>query len=361
MQRALNNGENRSMKKNYPGMFNLTKGLMMIAIMMMHAVTDGLLGYELDLNSTKLFPFQFLGYGSMAMFFMLCGYTVKKKSWKACLKSQKVIIKPYCCVAVSVLIISLLSVFVFRGSFSDYFAIVQYNFFPYLLGLSAGIWRGIPSHGIGAIWFFVAFVLDTIILNAILRIDRIWVQIGVLTMMAVIGIHIGSDVLLPFYFPQVLVGAGYMYAGMWCKKIDIFNKKFPKSFWLLLIFGWIVMSWKGNINMASNYWKYGIADWAASFAAGFCLLVGLQQLNRFEGVLFEKIRWIGRHTMWICCVHSVTQIAIPWNQLMKKISPFPVVSVVTEFTVYLGTAIGMSLLFEKIKRKWRKSHRKNVL
>ena len=32
------------MQKNYPGMFNLTKGLMMIAIMMMHAVTDGLFG-----------------------------------------------------------------------------------------------------------------------------------------------------------------------------------------------------------------------------------------------------------------------------------------------------------------------------
>ena len=38
------------MQKNYPGMFNLTKGLMMIAIMMMHAVTDGLLGYGLNIQ-----------------------------------------------------------------------------------------------------------------------------------------------------------------------------------------------------------------------------------------------------------------------------------------------------------------------
>ena len=37
------------MQKNYPGMFNLTKGLMMIAIMMMHAVTDGLFGYGLNI------------------------------------------------------------------------------------------------------------------------------------------------------------------------------------------------------------------------------------------------------------------------------------------------------------------------
>ena len=57
------------MQKNYPGMFNLTKGLMMIAIMMMHAVTDGLFGYGLNIQSMKLFPLKILGYGSMPMFF----------------------------------------------------------------------------------------------------------------------------------------------------------------------------------------------------------------------------------------------------------------------------------------------------
>ena len=39
------------MQRNYPGMFNLTKGLMMIAIMMMHAITDGLFGYALEMNN----------------------------------------------------------------------------------------------------------------------------------------------------------------------------------------------------------------------------------------------------------------------------------------------------------------------
>lgn len=42
------------MQKNYPGMFNLTKGLMMIAIMFMHAVTDSLFSYGLNVQSSKL-------------------------------------------------------------------------------------------------------------------------------------------------------------------------------------------------------------------------------------------------------------------------------------------------------------------
>lgn len=67
------------MQRNYPGMFNLTKGLMMIAIMMMHAITDGLFGYGLNVQSAKLYPLQVMGYGSMAMFFMLCGYTCQKE------------------------------------------------------------------------------------------------------------------------------------------------------------------------------------------------------------------------------------------------------------------------------------------
>ena len=128
------------MQKNYPGMFNLTKGLMMIAIMMMHAVTDGLFGYGLNIQSMKLFPLKILGYGSMPMFFMLCGYTTKKKSWKACFKSQKVIIKPYCMVAGFVLVISLISVYLVQGNYQDYLQIVRYNFFPYLLARFSWYW-----------------------------------------------------------------------------------------------------------------------------------------------------------------------------------------------------------------------------
>lgn len=346
------------MQKNYPGMFNMTKGLTMIAIMFMHAVTDGLFGYGLNVQSTKWFSLQFLGYGSMAMFFMLCGYTVKKKSWRACLKAQKAIIKPYCIVAVSVLVISLLGTVLVHGSLSDCFETVRYNFFPYLLGLSAGTFMGIPSHGIGAIWFFVVFVLGTIVLNAVLRIEKVWMQIGILAAMAFVGVHIGTGVLLPFYFPQVLVGAGYMYAGIWCKKIDIFNRKLPKWFWMLLMSGWFVMSWRGNINMADNYWKCGMADWGMSFGAGLCLLMALQQLNRFEGPVSERIRWIGRHAMWICCIHSVIQIAVPWNQLLPVISPVPAVGMMAEFAVYLLSAVGICLLLEKIRRSRKRKRRR---
>lgn len=348
------------MQKNYPGMFNLTKGLMMIAIMMMHAVTDGLFGYGLNIQSMKLFPLKILGYGSMPMFFMLCGYTTKKKSWKACFKSQKVIIKPYCMVAGFVLVISLISVYLAQGNYQDYLQIVKYNFFPYLLAISAGTFMGIDSHGIGAIWFFVAFVLDTIILNALLRLEKIWLQIGILISMAIAGIYIGRGVLLPFYLPQVLVGAGYMYAGICCKKMNIFNKKIHPAIWGGLAAGWIYMSWKGNVNMADNYWQCGMLDWAMSFGAGLCLLVGLQQLNIFEGKLFERIRWIGRHTMWICCIHSVFQIAIPWNQLMQRISPWPIVSILVEFIVYIGGAVGICFILEKMKHN-RKKHYKRML
>lgn len=345
------------MQRNYPGMFNLTKGLMMIAIMMMHAITDGLFGYGLNVQSAKLYPLQVMGYGSMAMFFMLCGYTVKKKSWKACLRAQKAIIRPYCIVAVSVLVISLFGVCLAQGSASDYLETVRYNFFPYLLGLSAGIFMGIPSHGIGAIWFFVVFVLNTLILNAVLRFEKTWMQIGLLVVMAVAGIHIGTDILMPFYLPQVLVGAGYMYAGIWCKKLDIFNRKIHPVIWILLTAGWLYMSWKGNINMADNYWKCGLADWIMSFGAGLCLLVGLQQLNRFEGQMSEKIRWIGKHAMWICCIHSVSQIAIPWNQILSRISPMPVVGMLVEFALHFGLAVSICILIEKIKRSQKKRRR----
>ena len=78
------------------------------------------------------------------------------------------------------------------------------------------------------------------------------------------------------------------------------------------------------------------------------------------GKLFEKIRWIGRHTMWICCIHSVFQIAIPWNQLMQRISPWPIVSILVEFIVYIGGAVGICFILEKMKHN-RKKHYKRML
>ena len=109
--------------------------------------------------------------------------------------------------------------------------------------------------------------------------------------------------------------------------------------------------------MADNYWKCGLADWIMSFGAGLCLLVGLQQLNRFEGQMSEKIRWIGKHAMWICCIHSVSQIAIPWNQILSRISPVPVVGMLVEFALHFGLAVSICILIEKIKRSQKKRRR----
>lgn len=352
-------GRVKKRQEDYLGMFNFTKGVMMVIIMLLHALMDNVGNYTLNAEDFRWFSVQFIGCASVPMFFLLCGYTIKRKSRKACILAQKVILKPYAIVILAVFLVSMLSTFLQHGDKYDYLGVFKYNVFPYFLGLNACTFLGVYVHGIGAIWFFLVFVLGSIVLNEILQIGDMFSQVVILCTMSILGVGIGVGSGLPFYFPQVLICTGYMYAGMLCKKYDIFNRDIPKGIWGLLAAGWLYMTKYGNIIVADNLWKNGVSDLIASYGAGLCMLVGLQKLNRFEGRVSERIRWIGRHSMWICCAHTVFQIAIPWNAFMGKITESLILGTLIEFGIHFAAAISTCCVInviQKHKRRKRKIH-----
>lgn len=349
----------RTRQENYPGMFNLTKGIMMLVVMAGHSMMNNRWTFSMNMENPLLFWIQLVTCASMPMFFMLCGYTVKKKPRKACIKAQKVLLKPYFLVAAGVFVVSMGCVWLDHGGKRAYWDTFLRKVFPYFLGLGGKPFYGIQNDGIGAIWFFVAYVLCSIVLNEILGLEDMFSQVVVLAAMAIAGIEMGSETAYVFYLPQVLICTGYMYAGMLCKKYDIFNRNVPVMIWALMVAGWLYMVKYSWIMVASNVWEKGMTDVLLSYGAGLCMLVAFQKLNWIQGGVSNWIRWIGRHAMYICCIHSVTQIAIPWTDWMPRITHSFKAAALAEFAIHLGIAVAGCYLIEHYQ-KWKKHKRKVV-
>lgn len=69
---------------NYIGMFDLSKGILMILIILLHAITDYFKYWEFDFTqfgilAVSLYPVKLFIYGVAPMFFMICGYGFRKK------------------------------------------------------------------------------------------------------------------------------------------------------------------------------------------------------------------------------------------------------------------------------------------
>ena len=78
---------------NYIGMFDLTKGIFMIEIILLHCINDyfTVMIYDDSINivlQLLLSPLTILRYGSVPMLFMICGYGIRRQSMKKSVKNQ---------------------------------------------------------------------------------------------------------------------------------------------------------------------------------------------------------------------------------------------------------------------------------
>ena len=76
---------------NYIGMFDLTKGMIMIGIILLHCINDyfNVLQYDGSGNLAVQLLLSLLTisrYGSVPMLFMICGYGIRRQSVKKTLK-----------------------------------------------------------------------------------------------------------------------------------------------------------------------------------------------------------------------------------------------------------------------------------
>lgn len=61
--------------------------------------------------------------------------------------------------------------------------------------------------------------------------------------------------------------------------------------------------------------------------------------RRVENVVTHAIQAIGRRSLFIFCVHTVELTAIPWYLMPQKFAAHPVLGMVPQFTLSLGSTL----------------------
>lgn len=356
----------RQTERDYLGMFDFAKGFMIILILVGHAITTHFNYWVFDgkqnpaLGLLILFLI-FTIQNIIAPFFMMGGYSFRKRSMKICVKTQiHYFLKPYLYVALSVSILSVIKKLLISGSIIDG---LKYHALPFLFGLCPGKkeFLGIYMSDIGPVWFLFTFVLATILLNLIVHEKQMWAQILIIVTLTFGSLAI-KDVMLPFCIQQTMICCGYMYVGMLMKKYKFFQKKVPVSFIVIAVTICLIAMLFGEIAVAGNRWKLGIFDVFASYIAGIVYMIIFRKLNRYSNKIFEAIRWMGRHILWFCCIHTVFYLVLPWDDFARMTSSHMFLGIGAEIIIQSVIAIaGCKILDAVVKKsRQRKMHRNNL-
>ena len=339
---------------NRIGMFDLIKGVMMIIILSGHAFTNWRFDFQNNtLASILMAALIPISYVILPTFFMICGYGFRKTSVKKCAKTQvRYLWKPYLGILIAI-VVAELGKRIFLPS--EYWSSLKRTALPYLLGFSPGgrEFLGIYMDSIGPVWFFLVFVLASILLSVVLQEKRRWAQIVIIAMLAAGGILL-CDITLPWSIQKTMICCGYLYVGWLIKKHKFLQMEYPKYLLVIaLIFCIVVMS-IGGVDISQNVWQLGMIDLLATYILGVIFLCVSVRINFLTGKFSDAIRWLGRRAMWVGCIHTIDYIVLPWDEIANLWPGNKFTGLIMETAVHLVLIFCGCLLLEYLQRRRRK-------
>ncbi len=357
-------GINREMKviKNTPGMFDIFKGIMMLAIMMGHSISTFFQYWNVDFSQTPLMFFaglfiSFTAHGAVPVFFMICGYGLRKMTVKSSVKKQLgYLVIPYLLIILAVELATFARIYLRGGSLWER---LEYYVVPYLLAYcgSSTTLFGMTVGTIGPFWFVWAYFVGAVVVNLILQNDEIWLQILQITVLSLFGLAL-REVALPFCIHQIAICSGYLYFGWILKKTKFLQKEIPVRFWWILFAVCLCLSGFGDIEISMNSYDDGATDLLVSYLCGLLFLYLSAKLGSMRGSVWNGIAWLGRKALIICCLHTVSYIALPWKTVAVWLGGQKLLGIVLAFAVHFCFAVGGAMILDLIKKQRAKALRK---
>lgn len=347
--------------KNSIGMFDITRGMLMIAVVLGHSITAYVKYWEPQFTMHWWYCFLILFkpviYGVIPMFFMMSGYGFRKKTISKNLKDNaRYLLKPYVITAAVVTLACIIENTWKHQSVKD---ALWYKTVPFLLGLCPGE-NWLAGHyvgSIGPIWFLVVLALAGFILNLVFRLEQEWMRAVCIIVAAAWCTRLPFISLIPFCIIQALCCCGYMYIGYLLRTHDLLYESLGKKTIIILVILAFSIMIPGNIEVSQNVWALGMLDYVASAITGFLLLRLCMLLNaeRFKSKVTRALRTIGRYSLYILCVHTMEYLAFPWTKVQSLVSGHVVLGIVITFVMRcLIIAAGSRLLKRCLERRRRK-------
>lgn len=354
---------------NSIGMFDLSRGLLMILIVLGHSITMYFKYWEVEIEMPLawwLYPLGILKvaiYGMIPMFFIMSGYGFRKKKLLTCVKSQLLfMMKPYIYTGLVVTALTIAKCLLMHRPLKNK---LIYQSVPFLLGLCPGEmeFHGYSLGSTGPMWFLIVMAISWILLNVIFMLENEAVRLLCILTMTAFCTRLPFISFVPFCLLQSMCCVGYLYIGYHVKKEKLLGSKIPKAELIVFCIILILVTPFGNTDISQNVWKLGFLDYIASAIAGYLLLRICYYSNRFEGKVANLLRTVGRQSLNILCVHSVEYLVVPWDKLADKMSGHPAMGVVIicilrGIIIFCGCVLITQII--KLKRKKRKNKRDKV-
>lgn len=349
---------------NSIGAFNLTKGILMLAVVLGHTITLFFHYWEPQYTSQwwyyGLFFLKAIIYGLIPMFFLISGYGYYRKPLEKSVKARfKYLIKPYLVVSIVVCGGCILKKIIMHESIKLAF---WEQILPYLLGLCPGdfMWHDRYIGTIGPLWFLVALALASVLL------DIIFVQDSEVMRGICVLVLVSYATRLPFYhfIPYCIIQAlccmGYMYIGYLAREMKLFEKHISrKNIVVLLVLLCPIMLF-GNIEVSQNVWQLGMLDFVGGAIAGFLFLGFFLRLNVLKGGITKVVRELGKNSLYVLCVHSVEYQLLPWQTIRGIFGEHIVIGIIASFLARGMFIVAGVKLISKLVKKIRRKKRKRV-
>ena len=338
------------------GMFDLLKGIGMLAIVFAHTAEL----YPLGTDDVTPFAFALFAYREalMAAFFIASGYGFRKRSIHKCIEQQlKTLLKPYVYTALAT---TVLHAFIHHAAFGSWDAAISESakvLGGFLLGLPhTATYFGQQFFSCGPMWYLVALMLAWVLLDVLLEIfpERYITP-------AVVGVTLlGWGVTLvweaPFCIAQGMVSLPYLYIGYLAKKNRWLDKPLPRRTLYILLGGTALTAVGALLAQSTDCismgeWTLGPLSILLDAATGFLFIRLFMRLNRFTGPIAQGLQAIGRNSLNIFCIHTVELIAIPWYLFAAHFTDHPLRGMLLQ-NVIAFTSIGLVCALLNLRRSW---------
>lgn len=333
--------------RNTLGMFDYAKGIGILLVIIFHSIIlfDSRQGaLVLQVGSVSALPRTLLVNGLMPAFIMISGYGMKKTSMKKCISSlSRLLLLPYLYVAAAVSLISIIRCLITGDSLAE---MLQTSISPFLT----------DALKIGPMWFVIALYFGTILLNLILQWNHKWGNHFLVFVTFIIGAVTWNYEWIPYVVTISFTAVGYAYFGYYLKKskwlmvMDRRKKAFIAGLTCVIILLAVTFHHSEALPGLLPVFELHIIK----LFSGFILVCAALWLNKFTDIFSNRIRVIGRYSLWILCIHSIEFLCIPWQDLTQLLG-YRVLPI-TVLTIVLRASLSFFACYLLYWFKRRKSH-----
>lgn len=354
-------------KRDYLGMFDVLKGILMLVIALGHHlsfVNGGLITVESE--SRGIFDWSAT---VIALFFIIAGYQFKPtKNIKEYVKRQAVLLLvPYGIAVVISAVLRSIVLWRIEGWFNirDISTLVLGGLYGSIQDVEVfHIWTAT----VVSLWFLPTTFLSGLFFQLLWRIKDSRVTKAVIWVLTIAAVSFPDafEIQLPFFCVQSCAVLGFMEIGRLLKEKKILYQKLSPVFVMVSCVAFVLCHLFSDANVASNIWKWWMIDYLTACASSVVIL----KFYLWSGLGCMKyvgfLEYVGTYSLLFFCVHGVELLIVPWDERLgtaivaaneKLQLPLWLIAVLIYVIRVLYTFAGCKVLNSLMKLKYRKKRK----